>query len=172
MSAAGIARGHLVFNENQLMEVVAEGGQGIIVIDSSTTSLSTNVLSTASGFFLSHGHIYSSLPAIQARDVGKCAVSFTEDEHLMYVDSDKNSLLCVTGDVVKRGDVVTLDGFNGTLYLGDVPSVPARLDHDYQTMLEWADKYRKMGVFVNIKDPADLKLAVERGIGDGIGCCR
>eukprot|EP01036_Dinobryon_divergens_P024279 gene24279-32714_t len=51
--------------------------------------------------------------------------------------------------ILRKGDVVTIDGSSGKVYFGEVPTVIAGRDANYQTVLKWADKYKRMQVLVN-----------------------
>jgi pyruvate,orthophosphate dikinase len=73
--------------------------------------------------------------------------------------------------VMKRGDVITLDGTAGEVMLGDIPKTEASTSEDFQTLLSWADKYRRLKVRANAETPADAAKARELG-AEGIGLCR
>jgi pyruvate,orthophosphate dikinase len=75
------------------------------------------------------------------------------------------------GTVIRRGDVVTLDGATGEVMLGDIPKVEASTSDDFQTLLSWADKYRRLKVRANAETPEDAAKARELG-AEGIGLCR
>jgi len=77
----------------------------------------------------------------------------------------------VSGTVMKLGDVITLDGSTGEVMLGDIPKVEASSSDDFQTLLSWADKYRRLKVRANAETPEDAAKARELG-AEGIGLCR
>jgi len=73
--------------------------------------------------------------------------------------------------VVKKGDIITLDGSTGEVMLGAVPTVPPQLTGDFGTLMEWVDKHRRLRVRTNADTPHDSKVAREFG-AEGIGLCR
>jgi pyruvate,orthophosphate dikinase len=72
---------------------------------------------------------------------------------------------------MKRGDVITLDGTAGDVMLGDIPKTEASSSDDFQILLSWADKHRKLKVRANAETPEDAAKARELG-AEGIGLCR
>jgi pyruvate, orthophosphate dikinase len=72
---------------------------------------------------------------------------------------------------VKAGDLITLDGGTGSVYLGAVPTVPAALSGEFGVLMEWADKVRKLRVRANADTPLDARTARNFG-AEGIGLCR
>lgn len=75
------------------------------------------------------------------------------------------------GETVKEGDYISLDGTTGRIYLGDIRTKEAEIGGNFQRIMDWADKYRRMQVRTNADTPADTKKAVELG-AEGIGLCR
>jgi pyruvate,orthophosphate dikinase len=72
---------------------------------------------------------------------------------------------------VKGGDVITLDGSTGSVYLGAVPTVPAALTDEFAELMRWADAARKLKVRANADTPLDARTARNFG-AEGIGLCR
>ena len=72
---------------------------------------------------------------------------------------------------VKEGDVITIDGGNGKVMLGEVPTVKPDISEEFSKLMSWADKFRKLKVRTNSETPLDTKIAREFG-AEGIGLCR
>src|SRR3546814_3515976 len=72
---------------------------------------------------------------------------------------------------LKEGDLLTLDGSTGEVMQGAVATVQPELSGDFATVMEWADRFRIMGVRVNCDTPQEAKVAVKFGC-EGIGLCR
>jgi pyruvate,orthophosphate dikinase len=72
---------------------------------------------------------------------------------------------------IKAGDVITLDGSSGSVYLGRVPTVPAALSEEFDELMKWADAARKLRVRANADTPLDARTARNFG-AEGIGLCR
>ncbi|MGH6784839.1 MAG: putative PEP-binding protein, partial [Sphingomicrobium sp.] len=77
----------------------------------------------------------------------------------------------VTGEVVTKGEWITVDGSMGRVFLGKVPTIQPQLGSDFHELMKWADKFRRLVVRANADTPLDAKTA--RGFGaEGIGLCR
>jgi pyruvate,orthophosphate dikinase len=77
----------------------------------------------------------------------------------------------IGGHELREGDVITIDGGTGNVYIGPVPLVPPRLNEDFETVLGWADELRRLKVRANADTPEDAARAREFG-AQGIGLCR
>ena len=75
------------------------------------------------------------------------------------------------GKVLKKGDVVTIDGSTGQVLLGEVPMLQPELSGEFATLMSWADAVRRLKVRTNAETPADARVAVKFG-AEGIGLCR
>lgn len=73
--------------------------------------------------------------------------------------------------ILRKGDVVTIDGSSGKVYFGEVPTVIAGRDANYQTVLKWADKYKRMQVLVNAETFDDVQRGLIMG-AEGVGLVR
>ena len=73
--------------------------------------------------------------------------------------------------MLKRGEIVTIDGSTGQVLAGKVPMTEPALSGEFGTLMGWADKVRSLGVRANADTPADARLAVKFG-AEGIGLCR
>ena len=67
--------------------------------------------------------------------------------------------------------MITIDGGSGSVYLGEIELVPPQLNEDFQTILGWADEFRRLRVRANADTPPDAVRAREFG-AQGIGLCR
>ncbi len=107
--------------------------------------------------------------AVTMRSLGKAAVT---GAHTLSIDQDSQTL-CVNGKKVNvsTGDVITIDGTHGTVYLGEMPTAIAGYQHHFQTILAWADKYKSMQILAHADTPADVRKAISFG-AEGIGLCR
>src|SRR5262249_261880 len=78
-----------------------------------------------------------------------------------------------TGQVVREGDTISIDGTTGTPYSGSIKLINPNFadEHDLHTLLGWADTVRRLGVWANADYPRDAERAVTFG-AEGIGLCR
>ncbi|MRR36007.1 pyruvate, phosphate dikinase, partial [bacterium] len=87
------------------------------------------------------------------------------------VDYAASQFVTAKGEVVKKGDTITLDGSTGEVMLGEVPTVAPQLTGDFGILMGWVDNYRKLKVRTNADTPNDSRVAREFG-AEGIGLCR
>ena len=123
-------------------------------------------LIAAKGILTAHGGI-ASHAALVARGMGKPCVAGCAD---LTIDMERR-VATIGGHAVAEGDVITVDGGTGSVILGAVELVPARLNEDLETILGWADEVRRLEVHANADTPADARKARELG-AQGIGLCR
>ena len=73
--------------------------------------------------------------------------------------------------MIKEGDVITIDGSNGRVFRGEVPTVEADFSPALVKLLGWADAFARLGVRANADTPDDAARAIRYG-AKGIGLCR
>lgn len=122
----------------------------------------------AEGILTSHGG-KTSHAAVIARGMGAPCVCGVEQ---LKIDAEKKeAALTGTDIVIHEGDMISLDGTTGIVVLGAVDLVMPELTGDLDTILEWADEYRRLGVRANADNPADAQLSRDFG-AEGIGLDR
>jgi len=166
-ASPGAAVGRVYFTADTAEEM-AKAGQSVILVRPETTPDDVHGMLAARGILTQHGGA-TSHAAVVARQLGKPCVAGCEDIHI-----DMNRLqFMVDGTVVKEGDVISLDGASGRVYLGELPTVAPTFDEqpDLQQILEWADEIRRLGVWANADDPEQATRARNYG-ATGIGLCR
>jgi pyruvate,orthophosphate dikinase len=72
---------------------------------------------------------------------------------------------------IKAGEVITLDGASGSVYLGAVPTAPAVMSEEFHEFMTWADGVRTLRVRANADTPLDARTARNFG-AEGVGLCR
>jgi len=165
-ASPGAACGHAVFDADRAETLGRDGGQRVILLREETKPEDIH------GFFASEGILTSrggktSHAAVVARSMGKPCVAGAED---VSVDVSKRE--AYVGDaVIKEGDLITIDGSNGDVYLGEIPTVEPEFTPELVKLLEWADEAAKMLVMANADTPDDAQRAVTYG-AKGIGLCR
>lgn len=124
------------------------------------------------GFFASQGILTSrggktSHAAVVARGMGKPCVAGAEG---IQVDVQRREAH-VGGHVIREGDMITIDGSSGNVYLGQVPMVEPEFSDELKDLLQWADEVAYLRVMANADTPADAARALKFG-ARGIGLCR
>jgi len=102
-----------------------------------------------------------------ARGMGKPCVSGAGS---LRIDHQAGTLSSA-GVILKKGDVITIDGSTGQVIRGEVPTIKPELTGDFATLMSWADGFRRMKVRANAETPLDARAARDFG-AEGIGLCR
>ena len=89
----------------------------------------------------------------------------------MSIDAQKNIVVGRNQQILREGDVITVDGTLGEILVGHVETVEAGLDSTVITLLSWADDLRDIGIRANADTPRDAQTA-KNFLADGIGLCR
>jgi pyruvate,orthophosphate dikinase len=164
-ASPGAASGIAVFDADEA-ERRHRAGERVILVREETKPEDIH------GFFASEGILTSrggktSHAAVVARGMGKpCVVGCSG----ISIDPVER-LFRAGGVVVKEGDLITIDGGSGKVYLGQVPLVEPELAGGLPELLAWADEFRRLGVRANADTPEAAALARKFG-AEGIGLCR
>jgi len=165
-ASPGAVSGEVIFTADEA-EAEAKTGRRVILVRIETSPEDIHGMHAAQGILTARGGM-TSHAAVVARGMGKCCVAGCGD---IKVDYAKQTFTTRNGTVVKRGDIITLDGSLGEVILGAVPTVSPQLTGDFAQLMQWADKFRTMKVRTNADTPYDSKVAREFG-AEGIGLCR
>ena len=164
-ASPGGATGKIVFTSEEATEM-KEKGEKVILVRIETSPEDIAGMVAAEGILTTRGGM-TSHAAVVARGMGKCCIAGAGD---VSVDYRKEEMRC-GAFVLKKGDVITLDGGVGDVYVGTVKMLDPHLGGEFQRMMELADKYRQLGVRTNADTPKDAKKARSFG-AEGIGLCR
>jgi pyruvate,orthophosphate dikinase len=164
-ASPGAASGEIVFNSDEAAKLKADGKK-VILVRVETSPEDIHGMHAAEGILTTRGGM-TSHAAVVARGMGKPCVS---GAGTLRVDYNAQTLT-VGNTVLKRGEVVTIDGSTGQVLVGKVPMTEPELSGEFGTLMGWADKVRSLGVRANADTPADARLAVKFG-AQGIGLCR
>src|SRR3989449_651791 len=115
---------------------------------------------TARGGMTSHA-------AVVARGMGKTCVSGASALNIDYSQQQ----FSVDGEVITKGEWITVDGSTGRVFLGKVPTMQPSLGSDFYELMKWADDLRRLMVRANADTPHDARVARAMG-AEGIGLCR
>jgi pyruvate,orthophosphate dikinase len=164
-ASPGAATGKVVFDADRA-EHMGNAGEKIILTRVETKPEDIHGFFAAQGILTSRGG-KTSHAAVVARGMGKPCVSGAEGLDINYDLKEAR----VGGVVIKEGDIVTLDGTAGAVYVGAVPMLDPDLPKDLKALMDWADKYAKIEVWANADTPDMAQKAREHG-AMGIGLCR
>ncbi len=164
-ASPGAAVGRVVFSPDEA-ESLGKKGESVILVRPETTPDDIHGIFAAKGVLTSRGGM-TSHAAVVARGIGKPCVSGCET-----INIDLKRELFTVGDiVVRKGDIITIDGSKGIVVLGEVPLIKPSFDDNFKKLLSWADEIAQLEVWANADTPEDAKRAREFG-AKGIGLCR
>jgi len=164
-ASPGAAVGQAVFDADRA-EQQGRGGQRVILVREETKPEDIH------GFFASQGILTArggktSHAAVVARGMGKPCVAGAEG-----IRVDVAMRKAFVGDhTISEGDLITLDGTTGDVYLGEIAMIEAEFSSELKTLLQWADESARLKVMANADTPHDAEQALKYG-AMGIGLCR
>ena len=177
----GAACGRIYFTAETAV-TAAEKGEKVILVRRTTSPEDLRGMIAAEGILTTEGGA-SSHAALVARQMGKICVCGAHD---MSIDYTKKTLK--GGDaVLKEGDYLSVNGFVGRIYSGELPTAPSKVIQaliennaaakrsdtykKFEQLMSWADQYRRLGVRTNSDTPEQVKTAIKFG-AEGIGLTR
>jgi pyruvate,orthophosphate dikinase len=163
-ASPGAASGAIVFDADTAVERAQEGP--VILVRWETTPDDIHGMIAAEGILTVHGGM-TSHAAVVARGMGKPCVAGCEE---LELDARARTAR-IGGQALKEGDVITIDGGTGRVFVGEIPLVSPQINEDLETILGWADDLRRLGVRANADTPEDARRSREFGAA-GIGLCR
>ncbi|MDQ7779639.1 MAG: pyruvate, phosphate dikinase [Planctomycetota bacterium] len=179
-ASPGAAAGHIVFDPDRAVELAA-AGERTILVRPETSPDDIHGMYASKGFLTSTGGM-TSHAAVVGRQMGKPAVVGCG-----VVRVDETAHTMTVGDItLKEMDYLSIDGATGEVMVGDVPltdsevlqvirgemkPAESELCRNFESILKWADKARKIGVRANADIPRDAVMARKLG-AEGIGLCR
>jgi pyruvate, orthophosphate dikinase len=180
-ASPGAAIGKVVFSADEAEQWAKERGEQVILVRRETTPDDYHGMIASQGILTSAGGT-NSHAAVVARGEGIPAVCGADAIKISTADRSFR----VDGTVVKEGDVITIDGFTGNVFVGELPLEESVLEkaragdaeareqriwQAFETVMHQADERRRLRVRANADTPEQAKNARERG-AEGIGLCR
>ncbi len=164
-ASPGAAVGKVVFNPDEAKEM-GDAGEKVILVRPETTPDDIHGVIASQGVLTSRGGM-TSHAAVVCRGMGKPAVVGCSD---IYIDLEHETFR--VGDImVRKGDIITIDGSTGNVILGEAQVVEPEISGEFKELLDWANEFKRLKVKTNADLPGDAKVAREFG-AEGIGLCR
>ncbi|MDA9717476.1 pyruvate, phosphate dikinase [Candidatus Pelagibacter sp.] len=164
-ASPGAASGKVVFNSDDA-ERLNGMMQNTILVRVETSPEDIHGMHAAKGILTARGGM-TSHAAVVARGMGRPCVSGSSEIEIDY----ENKIFKTKNNIVKEGDLITIDGSTGRIILGEVKTIKPEISGDFSKIMNWADKFRKLKVRTNSETPLDSKVARDFG-AEGIGLCR
>ena len=164
-ASPGAVSGKIYFNALEA-EAAVKKGEKVVLVRETTSPEDLAGMIAAGGILTAKGGV-TSHAAVVARQMGKCCVAGCSE---IVVSEDKKELK-TKDKVYGEGDVISLDGYNGKVYEGEIHTVEPNLSGDFGVIMSWADGIRSLKIRTNADKPEDALKALEFG-AEGIGLCR
>jgi len=177
----GAATGKVVFNADAA-EAWERRGEKVILVRIATSPEDLRGMNAAQGILTSTGGV-SSHAALVARQMGKICVAGCGDLEIDY----REKTITVKNHVIREGDYISLDGTTGEVFAGQIKTTPSEIlrvliektmkpkdspiYRDFEMLMNWADKTRRLEIRTNADEPEQAEAAVAFG-AEGIGLCR
>jgi len=165
-ASPGAAVGQIVFVAEEALKW-KEAGKKVILVRKETSPEDIEGMNAAMGILTATGGM-TSHAAVVARGMGKCCVAGCG---ALYVKEDHAKECKIGDEVLKEGDIITLDGSTGEVFKGALPTMEAELSGSFGQIMEWASKYKRLKIKANADIPRDAEVAKKFG-AEGIGLCR
>jgi pyruvate,orthophosphate dikinase len=164
-ASPGAACGIVVFSADEA-EARAQKGESVILVRIETSPEDIHGMHAARGVLTTRGGM-TSHAAVVARGMGRPCVAGCGGVTVDY----NNQYLSAGGVRIEAGQILTLDGATGEVFIGSVAMVEPQLSGDFATLMGWADQVRRLRVRANAETPLDAETARRFG-AEGIGLCR
>jgi pyruvate, orthophosphate dikinase len=164
-ASPGGAVGQIVFDAQEAHER-NEAGEKVILVRMETSPEDLIGMNAAQGILTARGGM-TSHAAVVARGMGKCCIAGCDE----LVIDEKVKTMTVKDKIFKEGDFITLDGSTGEVIEGKVKVTDPELSGDFEKIMDWAGKYKKLQIKTNADTPEDAEVAIKFG-AEGIGLCR
>ncbi len=165
-ASPGAAHGAVYFSYERA-KVAKDRGENIILVRLETSPEDIQGMYLSEGILTGRGGM-TSHAAVVARGMGKCCVSGCSD---IQIYEAEGYLLTASGDTIREGEHISLNGSTGLVYRGDIPTAEASISGDFDTIMQWADEVRTLTVRTNADAPGDVQDAIRMG-AEGVGLCR
>jgi len=164
-ASPGAAVGKAVFDADTALRL-GDAGEKVILVRDETNPDDVHGMLAAQGILTARGG-KTSHAAVVARGFGIPCVAGCESLH---VDLRTRSFT-VDGQTVNEGDIISVDGSTGDVFLQQLPLIAPDVSGHFGTLMEWCDEYRRLDVRANADNPRDARQALDIG-AQGIGLCR
>ncbi|MBZ6526621.1 pyruvate, phosphate dikinase [Aerococcaceae bacterium DSM 111021] len=164
-ASPGAATGHVVFDAQTAKEWTALG-KPVILVRHETSPEDIEGMSVSEAIVTNHGGM-TSHAAVVARGMGKCCVAGCD---VLEINEESRKVR-YPGGSLDEGDIISVNGDTGSIYVGAIETTNSDLDENYQTVMRWANEVARVQVRMNAETPLDIKTGLDFG-ATGIGLVR
>ena len=164
-ASPGAAFGEIVFDADKAEEE-ANKGRNVILVRDETSPEDIHGMFSSVGILTTKGGM-TSHAAVVARGMGKPCIVGAESLVIDYGEKTISS-----GEItLEEGDLISIDGSAGEIYLGELELEPPKLSDEFNTLMDWCNNYKNLEIRANAETIPDTTKALEFG-AEGIGLCR
>ena len=164
-ASPGAAVGEIVFDADKA-EKEANRGRDVILVRDETSPEDIHGMHSSVGILTTKGGM-TSHAAVVARGMGKPCVVGAEG---LIIDVENKTI--GNGErVLTEGDIISIDGSLGEVYIGELETEPPRPSNEFNTLMDWCNEYKRLAVRANAETVLDTEKSLDFG-AEGIGLCR
>ncbi len=164
-ASPGAATGVVAF-DTQRVKALVEAGHKVILVRQETSPEDVEAMSISEAIVTSRGGM-TSHAAVVARGMGTCCVAGCGDLEV----NETVRTIRYEGGVIKEGEIISVDGSHGIVYLGEIATESNEESQVFQELMGWADEVATMKVRANAETPQEIRAALNFG-ATGIGLAR
>ena len=164
-ASPGAGYGKIAFTSERAVEL-KQKGEKVILVRLETSAEDIEGMHVSEGIVTCRGGM-TSHAAVVARGLGTPCVAGVSNITI----NEGNTAVEIKGKIYHEGDVISIDGSTGNIYMGELNTVAPTLSEDFKTVMNWAKQYKKLGVRANADTPKDARTAFNFG-AEGIGLVR
>lgn len=164
-ASPGAATGKVVFSAEEA-KLQAENGNKVVLMRPETSPEDIEGMVASEAIVTTHGGM-TSHAAVVARGMGKCCVTGCSN---VEIDTVNKTVYYPEGEL-HEGDIISVDGSAGDLYLGAIETVNAEHSEEFDQFMTWSEEIARLQVRMNAEAPQDIKAGYNFG-SKGIGLVR
>ena len=164
-ASPGAATGRIYFDAEKAA-IQVQTGEKVILVRHETSPEDIVGMNVSEGIVTSRGGM-TSHAAVVARGMGKCCVAGVEELDI----NEQNKTIHYPGGVLHEGDVISVDGNTGVIYLGEIQKVATETDESFKTIMEWSKEIAHLNIRMNAETVDDIETGLSFG-ANGIGLAR
>lgn len=164
-ASPGAATGQVVFDA-ETAKAWTDEGKDVILVRHETSPEDIVGMNSAKAIVTSQGGM-TSHAAVVARGMGKCCVSGCSE---LDINEDKR-VVTYPGGSLHEGDIMSVDGSTGTLYVGEIPTVASAANEYFDQVMEWSREFAQLKIRMNAETATDIQNGLEFK-ASGIGLVR
>ena len=165
-ASPGAGSGKVYFFSSDVKKASLNGEKDIVLVRLETSPEDIEGMSLSKAVVTVRGGM-TSHAAVVARGMGTPCVSGCEN---LKIDEKNKKIIFQDGEI-KEGDYISVDATTGNIYLGQIPTLDATIEGDFEKFMSFVEEIKKVEVRANADNYVDAKRALTLG-AKGIGLCR